>query len=130
MILINYNRPLKPDQINQVEAIIHEGIERVIDLGVPELDVDAPVQPQLKALTKRLERLDLDLQKEPVIILLPPQNYQAVMVMADLHGRMGYFPRVIRTLLRTGGGLFPRHDAVEVLDPQALEDLSAPSRDV
>lgn len=122
MILINFNRPFKPDQIKQIEALTHEKIERVIDFATAPLDGDQPVLPQLGKLLKSVSALKVELRSEPVIVHLPTQTYLAALLMADLHGWMGYFPRVIRTSLRMGGGLLPVQDVAEVLDLQAVED--------
>jgi hypothetical protein len=121
MILINFGAAFRPLQIAQAEALLHEPITRVIDLSI-KVDPDQEMLPQFKKSMAKLKLNDTDLCAEPVVINLPNQNYLAVMVLAELHGRMGYFPPILRARMKSSG-LLPYYEVAEVIDLQAMEDL-------
>ena len=120
MILINFGAPFRSLQISQAEAFLHEPITRVIDLSI-NVDFDQEVLRQFKKGMARLKLSNDELRAEPVVVNLPQQNYLSVMVLAELHARMGYFPLILRTRLKTSG-ILPFQEVAEVIDLQALED--------
>jgi hypothetical protein len=120
MILINFGAAFRPLQISQAEAFLHEPITRVIDLSI-NVDPDQEMLPQFKQRMVKLKLGNLDLRAEPVVVNLPQQNYLAVMILAELHARMGYFPRIIRTRMKASG-ILPYYEVAEVIDLQAIED--------
>jgi hypothetical protein len=122
MILLNFSTPFRSVQLAQAETLLHEPIDRVVNF-LCQVDSDMEILPQFYPLMAKLPLNDAELISEPVVVVLPAQNYLAVLVMAYLHGRMGYFPPVIRTRLKTLG-LLPLHEAAELLDPQAVEDAA------
>ena len=120
MILINFGTPFRSLQISQAEAFLHEPITRVIDLSF-NVDPDQEMLPQFKKIMGKLKLGNDDLRAEPVVVNLPQQNYLSVMVLAELHARMGYFPRIIRTRMKSSG-ILPYYEVAEVIDLQAIED--------
>jgi hypothetical protein len=120
MILLNFSTPFRQVQLAQAEILLREPIDRVVNFPC-HVDSDMEILPQFYTLMAKLPLNDAELKSEPVVVVLPAQNYLAVLVMAYLHGRMGYFPPIIRTRLKTFG-LLPLHEAAELLDPQAVED--------
>ncbi len=126
MILLNFSHPLTPAQRGQIEALAGQAIEQVCDLPV-QFDPLAPFGPQLAAL---LERLPLDaaaLQTEPILLNLPALNVIAALLLAELHGRMGYFPPILR-LRPAPDSLPPRYEAAEILNLQAVRDAARKQR--
>ena len=120
MILINFGAPFKTLQLSQARAFLHEPITRVIDLSF-NVDIDQEVLLQFKKTMGRLKLSNADLRDEPVVVNLPQQNYLSVMVLAELHARMGYFPRIIRARMKASG-ILPFYEVAEVIDLQAIED--------
>ena len=120
MILINFGAPFRPLQISQAEALLHEPITRVVDLTV-NVDPDQEMLAQFKKIMGKLKLINADLRAEPVVVNLPQQNYLSVMILAELHARMGYFPTFIRTRM-TSSGMLPYYEVAEVIDLQAIED--------
>ena len=55
-------------------------------------------------------------------------NFITALLLAALHGRMGYFPPVIR-LRPDAGSLPPRYEVVEILNLQAVRDAARQERD-
>jgi hypothetical protein len=122
MILLNFSTTFKSIQLAQAEILLHEPIDRVVNFPC-QVDSDTEILPQFNKLMAKLPLNDAELKREPLVVVLPAQNYLAVLVIAYLHGRMGYFPQVIRTRLKATG-LLPLHEAAELLDPQAVDDVA------
>jgi hypothetical protein len=128
MILLNFSHPLTPDQIDQVRALISEqnAAIQVIELPV-QFDVQQPFEPQLQTLLARLPLSSEELQGEPILLNLPALNYIAAMLLAELHGGMGYFPAMLR-LRPMAGSTPPRFEVAEIVNLQALRDAARMSR--
>jgi hypothetical protein len=55
------------------------------------------------------------------LVNLPGHNAVAALVLAELHGRMGYFPAVLR-LRPVAGTTPPQVEVAEILNLQAVRD--------
>jgi len=120
MIILNFSHPLTPDQLTQVASLTGQAVQQVIDLAV-QFDNNQPFQPQLDNLLAELSLSAETLQTEPVLVNLPSLNFIAALLLAELHGRMGYFPPVLR-LQPAPGSLPPRYEIAEILNLQAVRD--------
>ena len=126
MLLLNFSHPLSQEQQAQIEAITGQPIQRTID-AMPQFDEQQSFEPQLAALLDRIELTPEQWQTEPVLVVLPALNFIAGALLADLHGRMGYFPHVVRT--RPVEGSIPRRfEVAEILDLQALRAAARRAR--
>ena len=126
MILLNFSHPLTPDQLTQVQAITGRPVERVIDLPT-QFDHAQPFLPQLEPLMARLDLTPAEWQTAPLVVNLPSLNFIAAILLAELHGRMGYFPPVLR-LAPVAGALPPRYEVAEILNLQAVRDAARGKR--
>jgi hypothetical protein len=120
MILLNFSHPLSPEQVTQVESLTQQKIDRVVPIPV-QFDSDQPFLPQLETLAAQLPLTPEQLQTEPLIINPPSLNFITALLLAELHGRMGYFPPIIRLQL-IPGSLPPRYAVAEILNLQAVRD--------
>jgi hypothetical protein len=120
MIFLNFSTKFRQIQVKQVENLLHESIDRIIDVSL-QVDSDIEMLPQFLKLTKNLRNISNDLRNDVLVVNLPSQPYLAALVLAELHGWIGYFPRILRTQLRSSG-LLPVHEVIEILDLQAVED--------
>jgi len=59
---------------------------------------------------------------------LPSLNFIAALLLAELHGRMGYFPPILR-LRPAEGSVPPRYAVAEILNLQALRDAARLKRE-
>jgi hypothetical protein len=116
MLLLNFSHPLTPDQLAEVERLAGQPIARVVDIP-SQLDLQQPLAPQVVALADAAGLSPQQWQTEPLLVNLPSLNYSA----AELHGRMGYFPPVLR-LRPVKDALPPRFEPAEILNLQALRD--------
>jgi hypothetical protein len=126
MILLNFSHPLSPDQIAQVEEITRQKIEQVIELPV-QFDNDQPFIPQLEALAARIPLSAEQMQNEAILVNPPSLNFITALLLAELHGRMGYFPPILR-LRPIPDSLPPRYEIAEALNLQVIRDRARKSR--
>ncbi len=126
MIIINFSHPITPAQASQLEALACQPIEQVISLPV-SFNNQQPYLPQLAQLMAQLALSADQLQSEAILVNPPSLNFIASLVLAELHGRMGYFPPIIR-LRPVEGALPPQYEVAEVLNLQAVRDRSRQTR--
>ena len=62
-----------------------------------------------------------------LIVNLPSLNFIAGLLLAELHGRMGYFPPILR-LRPVSDSLPPRYEVAEILNLQAVRDAARAAR--
>ena len=126
MILLNFSHPLTADHLAQVEALTGQAVERVIDLPT-QFDVMQPFAPQVVALVDSVGLTPTEWQTLPLLVNPPSLNVIAVTLLAELHGRMGYFPPVLR--LRTMAGVVPPvFEVAEIIDLHGVREQSRTMR--
>jgi hypothetical protein len=122
MIVLNFAHPLTPAQLDQLARQLDEPVERVIEVPC-QVDLAAPLGPQVVALADRCGLSAVEWQSLPLLVNPPSLNFVAVALLAELHGRCGYFPAHLR--LRPVEGSVPRRfEVAEVLDLQGLRDAA------
>ncbi|CAN5671168.1 CRISPR-associated protein Csx15 [soil metagenome] len=122
MILLNFSHPITPDQAAQIEALAGRAITRTLDTP-PQFDEQQPFAAQLAALLTQVPLTPAQWQSEPLLVVLPSLNFITAMLLAELHGRMGYFPPVVRT--RPMENSLPRqYEVAELLDLQTLREAA------
>ncbi len=126
MILLNFSHPLTAAQLAQVAALVGQPVDRVVEVA-SQLDGQQPLEAQVVALADRCALSLEEWQTLPLLINPPALNFVAVALLADLHGRCGYFPAHLR--LRPMAGSLPRRfEVAEVLDLQQLRDRARQRR--
>jgi hypothetical protein len=126
MILLNFSHPLTPDHLQQVEALTGRKVERVIELH-SQIDPQQPLAPQVTAMVDQAGLSPTEWQTLSLLVNPPSLNFIAVVLLAELHGRCGYFPAHLR-LRPMQGSLPPQYEVAEVLDLQFLRDAARRKR--
>jgi len=126
MFLLNFSHPLTPEQLAQIETLTGQRVERLI-AAPAQFDPQAPFGPQLAALLEAVPLTPEAWQSTPILVNPPALNFIAVLLLAELHGRMGYFPPVVR-LRPVAGALPPRYEVAEILNLQAVRDQARAKR--
>ena len=125
MIILNFAHPITDAQKKQIESLTGQTIARVIDIP-SQIDPQQPLAPQIVAMADAAGLTSEEWQTLPILINPPALNFSAVTLIAELHGRMGYFPPClrIRPLLGPDGQRMvpPRFEVAEILNLQALRD--------
>ena len=126
MILINFSHPIPDDQLERIQALTGQAIARAIEVPT-QFDHDRPFPAQVAALADAAGLTAHQWQTEPLLILPPALNFVAVALLAELHGRTGYFVPVVRTR-PVEGSLPPRYEVAEVINLQAVRDEARKKR--
>ena len=122
MILLNFSHPLTADHLAQVEAVTGQKVERVVEVR-SQIDAQQLLMPQVVALADECDLSPAEWQTLPLLVNPPALNFIAAALLAELHGRCGYFPAHLR--MRPVPGCLPRrYEAAEVLDLQAVRDAA------
>ncbi len=126
MILINLSHPLTAEQRTRIEALTKQPIERVIE-KMAHFDTTRPFAPQIVNLTDSLGLSPVEWQTAPILLILPALNFGAAALLAELHGRCGYFPPVVR-MRPAADSLPPRYEAAEIMNLQKMRDAARKKR--
>ncbi len=126
MIILNFSHPLTNDQLEQIRDMVNEPIEKVIPLAV-HFDNGLPFLPQLEALMRKIPVESLEWQSATFLINPPSLNFITALLLAELHGRMGYFPPILR-LRPVEGALPPRYEVAEILNLQQVREVARKGR--
>lgn len=120
MLILNFSHPLSSEQIAQIEQLSEKRVEQVFDIPV-QFENDQPFLPQLEALMNLIPLTGIQLQTAQILVNPPSLNFITALLLAELHGRMGYFPPITRLRPRPGS-LPPVYEVAEILNLQTVRD--------
>lgn len=126
MILLNFSHPISPAQVAQIETLTGKPVARVVEVH-SQIDPQQPLGPQITALVESAGLTPEQWQNEPLLVNLPSLNFSAALVIAELHGRMGYFPVCVR-LRPVKDAVPPQFEVAELLNLQAARDAARRGR--
>lgn len=126
MLVLNFAHPLTAAHLARVGELAGRPVERVI--AVPaQFDHAAPFDGQVRGLLAAVGLTADDWQTTPVIVNLPSLSPIAAVLLAELHGRAGYFPTVVR-LRPVIGSTPPQFEVAELINLQAVRDVARAGR--
>lgn len=120
MLLVNFSHPFTPEQLQQIRELTGKEIERVIEVDA-QIDPREPIVPQITAMVDQVGLTPQEWQTLPMIINPPSLNFSAVVLLAELHGRCGYFPAAVR-LRPVPGSVPPRFEVAEIVNLQEVRE--------
>jgi hypothetical protein len=118
MIILNFAHPLTPRHLDQIAALVGSAPERVQDIR-SQFDLEQPFNQQVIRLLDDLGITTEQWQAGGWLIVLPSLNYAAAVLLAELHGRMGHFPAILR-LRPVAGALVTEYDVAEIINLEAV----------
>jgi len=86
-----------------------------------------PFDPHIDALVNRAGLTSRQWQTKPILVNLPGYAPAAAVLVAELHGRMGHFPTVLRLCPVPGEGV-TTYEVEEVVDLQITRDQAREER--
>lgn len=118
MILLNFSHPMTDKQQEQVR----HGLDLDVT-GEPlsirsvkcQLDVNVDLASQVVLLADACQLEPAEWQTDRIVLNLPALSTAAALLLAELHGRCGYYPPAIR-LKQEDGVIPPRYVLAEILD--------------
>jgi len=122
MILINFSHPLSEHQREQAESVCSRKIEREIRVAV-QCDHGAGFAEQVVELVDAANLTADEWQTNPILVIPPSLSAVACACVAELHGRMGYFPPLLRLRPREGATP-PVFDVGEIINLQGVRDAA------
>ncbi|QDT15045.1 CRISPR-associated protein Csx15 [Alienimonas californiensis] len=125
-MIVNLSHPLSKAQRRALRDLVGEAAEPVRELPL-HLDHARPLAPQVRAAVDGAGLSGRDWQTEPVLLVPPGFAPAACAVLAELHGRCGYFPPVVR-LRPVPGSVPPAFEVAEAVDLAAVRDLARAGR--
>jgi len=126
MIVINFSHPFSAEQLAQIEDVLGAPPEQIITVPV-QLNLagtDDELLGQIAQLLEQVNLTPLQWYQEDIVINLPRHNLVTALVLARLHGLMGYWPPVLR-MRPVPGALPPRFEVVGCLDLAAVRASAA-----
>jgi hypothetical protein len=126
MIILNFTHPLSNQQQAQIEVLAApESIEEVRTIPV-QIDQSEPLEPQITAIVDSVALTSEEWQTRPLLINPPGYAPAAFVLLAELHGRIGHFPALLR--LRPKAGALTSYEVAEVLNLQAIREAARKRR--
>jgi hypothetical protein len=126
MVLLNFAHPLTAAQRASVERSSGQALERVIEVKT-QLDHDQPFAAQVLQLVEAVGLSSEEWQSLPLVVNLPSLSVVAALVVAELHGRCGYFPAVLR-LKPLPDTTPPQFAVAEIANLQVVRDAARRTR--
>lgn len=126
MIIINFSHPLSHHQLQGLELGAGRSVDRVIDIKT-HLDQQLPFSNQITTILDSAGFSGEEWQTLPLVIVVPSLAPIAAVVLAELHGRMGYFPPVAR-LRPVSGSMPPTFEFAEFVNLQEIRDRARDRR--
>ena len=121
MLILNFSHPLTQAQRAQIESLAGTSIEEVRTIPV-QIDQSASLDAQIVAIVDAVGLTSDAWQTEPLLINPPGYAPAAFVLLAELHGRIGHFPSLIR--LRPKAGPVTTYEVAELLNLQEIREAS------
>ncbi len=126
MHLLNFAHPLTDEQRQRTEQLLGEPLKKILQVHV-QIETQKPLAPQVQRLLEQIDFTPVQWQSLPILINPPSLNFVAAVLLAELHGRMGYFAPIIR-LRPVQGAVPPRFEVAEIINLQALREQARQKR--
>lgn len=123
MHILNFSHPLTPRQLDQVAALAGSAPEQIQDVR-SQFDLGHPFNQQVARLLDGLDISTQQWQSGGWLVVPPSLNYAAAVLLAELHGRMGHFPAILR-IRPVAGALVTEYEVAEIIN---LEQVRAAAR--
>jgi hypothetical protein len=125
MLLLNFTHPLTQEHRVQIEQLTGETIEEIREIAV-QLDLQQPLAPQISTIVNSVDLTSQEWQTHTLLINPPGFAPAALVLVAEIHGRIGHFPMVLR--LRPAEGPVTRFEIGEIMNLQHIRDESRKHR--
>lgn len=126
MRVLNFAHPLTVEQSRTIEQLAGRMIEHVEPVPC-QLDNAKPFEDQLAYLVDRINLTVEQWQTKPMLIVPPSYAPAASTLLAILHGRMGYFPTVVR-IRPIANSLPPQFEVAELIQLNNVRDAARQGR--
>lgn len=126
MILLNFAHPLPTEQLLTAESLVSGKFTSIIEVKT-HLDHQTSFPLQVKKLVGDIPLTSQQWQNSKILVVPPSLSIISCILLSELHGRMGYFPAVLR-VKPVPGSTPPVFEPAEVINLQAIRDVSRENR--
>lgn len=126
MLFINFAHPLTAEQHTGIEVLGGQAINRIINVKT-QFDPEHPFVEQARQAVAAVGLSPDEWQTVPLLVNLPGLSAIAALVLAELHGRCGYFPAIVR-LKPVPQTTPPRFEVAEIMNLQTVREAARQQR--
>ena len=119
MLILNFSHPLTEQQRTQIEELANTSIEEIRTISL-QINRSEPLEPQITAIVDAVDLSSEEWQTRSLLINPPGYAPAAFVLLAELHGRIGHFPTLIR--LRPKPGPVTSYEVAELLNLQTIRE--------
>ncbi|MBM3494204.1 MAG: hypothetical protein FJX72_07775 [Armatimonadetes bacterium] len=95
MTVLNFAEPLSRDSLSTLSALCGRKARRTVDLAA-EFDDALPLAEQVRAMLDGIGLSASDWQNQAMVVNLPPDPVTAALLVAEIAGRRGRTPSILR----------------------------------
>lgn len=126
MHILNFSHPLNDDQLAHIYTVA--GVDDIPITSVrTQFELEQPFAQQVTQLVDGLDITSDQWQTEGWIVVLPSLNYIAAVLLAELHGRMGRFPAMLR-LKPVTGAIATTYEFAEIVNLETVRQTARTTR--
>jgi hypothetical protein len=126
MLLLNFGHPLTDAQLARIRELVGRDVERIIALPT-HFDHERPFEEQVRELLSTVPLTPEQWQTTPLIINPPSLAPITAVLLAEIHGRSGFFSTILR-LRPSAGTVPPQFEIAEMLNLQGIRDAARSRR--
>ncbi|GAC1690896.1 MAG: CRISPR-associated protein Csx15 [Ktedonobacteraceae bacterium] len=121
MLILNFTHPLTSEHKGQIELLADIPIDDIYTIPV-QINQSEPLEPQIRAIVDAVHLTSEEWQTRSLLINPPGYAPAAFVLLAELHGRIGHFPTLIR--LRPKAGPMTSYEVAELLNLQTIRETA------
>ena len=126
MLLLNFGHPLTDAQIARIRELVGRDIERILTVPT-QFDHARPFDEQVRGLLATVPLTPEQWQTTPLLLNPPSLAPITAVLLAEIHGRTGYFPAILR-LRPLAATIPPQFEVAEILHLQGIRDAARAHR--
>ncbi|SRR6266568_961704 len=120
MLILNFTHPFTPEQREQLQTLAAPiSIDEIRTIPV-QINQSESLEPQITAIVDTIGLSSEEWQTRQLLINPPGYAPAAFVLLAELHGRIGHFPSLIR--LRPKPGPVTTYEVAELLNLQTIRE--------
>ena len=126
MVVLNFGHPLTSEHLRAIQRLTGSEANEVRNFPI-QIDHGQDLVPQVVRVVDEIGFSPTEWQTTEILVNLPSLNVIAAVLLAELHGRMGYFPPILR-LRPVEGALPPRFEVAEIVNLQEVRERARRKR--
>lgn len=125
MIILNFSHPITDEQRTRIAEFTYAPIDEMRTIPV-QIDQTQALEGQIRTIIDSVGLTSEEWQTCELLINPPGYAPAAFVLLAELHGRIGHFPTLIR--LRPRSGPVTTYEVGEILNLQTIREESRKQR--